>query len=258
MRTILLALLTTITACKASGGFSLNGGSTRSTSSGGGGVPSTNGAYPPTAGHAVVSDATTAAIAANGHPFDVNKDCYGEHPAIDFHRTPVLYWPCFDFAELPGTAEYSTFARNCDEVNEAFKGDASIACQIEHKGFDDHFAAQAKVPRNADRDPSDPGNYCGMIFGEFAGRHAIVTNTLGMLAKPTVRAEFLAKVKSISCVYDDAKGGTAELAGTDLRLYTSKTADQGWVFPAIQRTRAFPALEAFVQEYGTCQGGFSC
>lgn len=259
MRAILILVLTT--SCTATGGLSLSGGGsttggTTGTTASSGGSPATGAA--PIRSHAVVADETRAAIAASGHHFDVNKDCYGDHPGIDFHRDPIVYWPCFDHAERPDSAEYSGFARDCDELNRPFAPDDHLACRIEHRGFDAHFAAQAAIPRDRDRDGGDPGNACGLVMAELAGRVAGLPDPLGMLAKPGPRAELLAKVKTITCVYDDARGGTVELAGTDLRFYTSQRAGTGWLFEGLLRTQAFPALEAFVQEYGACTSGYSC
>lgn len=263
MRAISILVLA-VTACTATGGFSwtaggTTGGGTTGGGTGGAGSPSSPAtSHPPARSHAVVSEETRAAIAAAGHPFDVNRDCYGDHPGIDYHRDPIVYWPCFDFAERPGSAEYSTFARDCDELAAAFGADGAIACRIEHRGFDAHFAAHAAIPRQRDRDGSDPGNACDMILAELDGRHAGAANTLGMLTKPAVRAEFLAKVKTVTCAYDDQRGGTVELAGTDLRFYTKQRVGEGWVLDELLRTGAFPALDAYVQEYGACITGYSC
>ena len=53
------------------------------------------------------SSPTPAILPSTGHPFDVNSDCFGEHGRVDYHRDPVLLWPCFDYADDKGTAEYS-------------------------------------------------------------------------------------------------------------------------------------------------------
>ena len=220
------------------------------------GLSWTGGMHGGTGSTASNSSPAPAILPSTGHSFDLNRDCFGEHGRVDYHRDPILLWPCFDYADDKGTAEYSELAKNCDEVNEALK--SSIACHLDHKSFDAHFAAQAKIPKAADRDGHDPGGYSSVVFSQFSGRAALVDNTLGMLAKPAAKKEFLAKVNSITVAYDDERGGTALLQGKNLVLFVNQSLDSAWVFQAIRRLKAFPALEAFVQEYGACKGGYSC
>lgn len=242
-----LVFVVVLSAC--TGGFSLNGGTHASggASAGGGGASS------PTA-----SDTTIQGSSSSPKGFDINRDCFGEDSRIAWHRDPILRWNCFDYAEMPDTAEYSDWAKNCDELNKEL-GTPSIACKIDHKSFDAHYAAEAKKPRNNDRDPSDPGNYCSRVMSEFSGRTAGLPNTFGMMKKkPGSKKELLAKVKQITCAYDDERGGSVELQGKNLVFFMKTQLDGGFILPSIRQTKQFPELEKFIAEYGVCQGGFSC
>jgi hypothetical protein len=204
------------------------------------------------------SETTIQPSGGGGRGFDLNKECFGENSRIDWHRDPILRWNCFDYAESPGTAEYSSFARNCDDLNQQL-GTPAIACKMDHKSFDAHYALEAKKPKNNDRDPSDPGNYCEQIMAEFGGRAALATATFAMMKKtPATKKELLSKVKQITCAYDEERGGTVELQGKNLIFFTNSKAGSGWIYPSIQRGKQFPELEKYVAEYGVCQGGFSC
>ncbi|HUJ63204.1 MAG TPA: hypothetical protein VLX92_32120 [Kofleriaceae bacterium] len=240
MNRIALVLLAGCTA-----GFSLSHG--LSSSSSASASPSSGGG----------ANAPVLASSGGSH-FDVNRDCYGEHGRVDWHRDPILFWPCFEYDELKNTAEYSDNAKNCDEVNDLLK--SKIACRIDHKGFDAHFAEQAKIMPASQRDSSDPGSYCSMVYTEFAGREALVTGTLHMFNKtPAARKEFLAKVNQITCAYDDKRAHTVELQGKNLVFFVGQKADStGWQFPEFRRLKQFPELEKVYAEYGECQGGFSC
>lgn len=232
----LVSLVAFLSAC-GGGGFSLS-------SSSGGGVSS------PTA-----SD-TTIASSHGGGSFDYNRDCTGAENRIGWHRDPIVRWNCFDYAEMKGTVEYSQFARDCDEMNSQIGGGA-IACKIDHKSFDAHYAEEAKKEKNSDRDGSDPGNYASMLMAEFTGRTAGKANSLGMLLKH--KAELTGKVNQITCAYDDKRGGTVELQGKNLILFTSHEESQGGrILDGLRRTKQFPELEKFFLEYGACTGGFSC
>lgn len=235
----LVSLVAFLSAC-GGGGFSFSSDA----SAGGGGVSS------PTA-----SD-TTIAPSHGGGSFDYNRDCTGAENRIGWHRDPIIRWNCFDYAELKGTVEYSQWARDCDEMNNQIGGGA-IACKMDHKSFDAHFAEEAKKEKNSDRDPSDPGNYCSMLMSEFTGRSAGKANSLGMLLKH--KDELVANVKQITCAYDDERGGTVELQGKNLVLFTShKDSDGNGILTGLRKTKKFPKLEAFFNEYGACSGGFSC
>jgi hypothetical protein len=245
-----LVFVVVLSAC--TGGFSLNGGTHASggANAGGGGG---GGASSPTA-----SDTTIQGSSSSPKGFDINRDCFGEDSRIAWHRDPILRWNCFDYAEMPDTAEYSDWAKNCDELNKEL-GAPSIACKIDHKSFDAHYAAEAKKPRNNDRDSSDPGNYCSRVMSEFSGRTAGLPNTFAMMKKkPATKKELLAKVKQITCAYDDERGGTVELQGKNLVFFMKTQLDGGFILASIRQTKQFPELEKFIAEYGVCQGGFSC
>jgi hypothetical protein len=243
-----LAYVVFVSAC--TGGFSLNGGAHSSAGAGGGGGGGTSS---PTA-----SDTTILGSSGGAKGFDLNRDCFGEDGRVAWHRDPILRWNCFDYAEMPGTAEYSEWAKNCDALNQEL-GAPSIACKIDHKSFDAHFAAEAKKARNADRDSSDPGSYCEQVMSEFTGRTALVANTFAMMKKkPAGKKELLAKVKQITCAYDDERGGSVELQGKNLVFFMKTQLSGNWILPSIRQGKQFPELEKFVAEYGVCQGGFSC
>jgi len=237
-----LAYVVCLSAC---GGFSLGAHAGGGASGGGGG-----GVSSPTA-----SD-TTIQPSSGGGSFDYNRDCFGDDGRVAWHRTPILRWNCFDYADMKGTVEYSQWSKDCDEMNTQI-GSGAIACKMDHKSFDAHYAEEAKKEKNIDRDPSDPGNYCSMLLAELTGRTAGKANALGMLLKH--KAELVGKVKQLTCAYDEERGGTVELQGKNLILFTSKKEAQGGgILTGIRKTKQFPELEKFFTEYGACQGGFSC
>ena len=109
---------------------------------------------------------TAAPSSSGGRQFDVNRDCFadasGAGGRIDYHRDPILFWPCFEAAGQPGRPEYSSFARNCDDTNKTLG--LSLACRIDHRGFDAHYRLEAKKPKELNREARDPGGYCEAVL----------------------------------------------------------------------------------------------
>jgi len=196
------------------------------------------------------SAASTAPSSNGGKQFDVNRDCFadasGAGGRIDYHRDPVLFWPCFEGGQ-PGTAEYTSFARNCDDTNKALG--TSLACRIDHRGFDAHYRLEAQKAKELNRETRDPGNYCDSVFAVFQAR-VVAPSTLNDIAvHPKVKREFLSKVKAFVCAYDDDRAAQVELANGNLTFYV-KASDNSprtdWIDRGIRRL--FPEYEKWHSE----------
>jgi hypothetical protein len=205
------------------------------------------------------SEDAHAALAGAQEPFQIGK-CYGSYRRVDYHRDPILDWPCFEFA-APQNVNYqnsSIFAVDCKLLSDLFDG--AISCKIDHPSFDAHFAAQAKLAKASKRDDKDPGDYCKAVIEVFMGNSSLDHNTAKTFNRTkAARAELMSKVTSITCAYNEANAGTAKLVGHSLVFYTNRNHLEGhWVLDAVRKSRAFPELEKVIQEYGPCEAGFTC
>ena len=172
------------------------------------------------------------------HVFDYNKDCFatqGSGGNVDFGRSPIVWWDCFDYSKLKGTAEYSQFAKNCDQTNEAL-GVTSLTCTIDHKGFDDFYKLEAKKKvkdRNDTFTPLECAHALGLFMGNNAGSPP-VTGTITRHAK--IKAEFLAKVSTLTCVFDAKHRNTVSLDGKTLTFHIAPgDGDNGYIEKAMRR-----------------------
>jgi hypothetical protein len=181
----------------------------------------------------------TVSNGGGGKAFDVNRDCTadagGSGGRLDYHRDPILFWPCFEGGQ-PGTAEYSTFAHNCDDTNKTLG--SSLACRIDHRGFDEHYRLEAAKSKQLNRESRDPGDYCESVFQVFQAR-VVAPSTLGDIAThPKIKQEFLSKVKTLVCAYDDERAAQIELSNGNLMFYV-KASDNAprtdWIDRGIQR-----------------------
>src|SRR6185503_17773052 len=118
-------------------------------------------------------------LAGSQDPFEIGK-CFGSYRRVDYHRDPILDWPCFEYAapKNVGFGNSSIFAVNCAALNAVFK-DAGLQCKIDHPSFESHYAAQAKLTKASARDTKDPGDYCTAIIQVFLGQSGLDANTAG-------------------------------------------------------------------------------
>jgi hypothetical protein len=132
------------------------------------------------------------------HAVDVNGEC-GTGKEVNWHRNPVLHWPCFEEKDPGGFVPSTQIA--CKQLAEAVK--APLTCKIDHASYDKHFAAEAKKPKLDDRDHSTPDSDCAYAIGVMLGSNAGTEGISSYFSNEEALAkEFNKLVKSIVCVWD--------------------------------------------------------
>ncbi|HEY1817733.1 MAG TPA: hypothetical protein VGG74_35575 [Kofleriaceae bacterium] len=182
--------------------------------------------------------------------------------AIIWHRMPTVDWRCYD-----GAGESSLQSdHSCAFFNQALglpnvvdhAAKDTVPCEIEHAGFEAHYESEAKnVPEAYKRDPNDPAFYCGQryLIGMFLGNignsnaHSVAAY---LKQSASGKADFVSKVKKLSCAYDDKKSESVTLSkdGT-LTFYLSsalaRSGNQFWVAAGLRKL--FPEYKAWAAEH---------
>lgn len=209
---------------------------------------------------AVVAIASLLVAVGSAHAdpkFDWNKDCVpsvGDKGSIDYHRTPIVLWACFEGAADDVPEPF--LQQECGFVADAFKfanggTDAPpIACKLDHKRFEDHYKLEAKKPRDRDRDQQSLSSYCTSVFTMLLGHMAGGPDPMDIFKRSdAARKEFFAKVKTLTCAYDDKLANSVSFTGGNLTFYVSHadSGDIGWVDAGLQKF--LPAYHKAAKEY---------
>jgi hypothetical protein len=175
------------------------------------------------------------------------------HAGVDYDANPVVKWED-EKGPLRG------FFSQCTALKEgihgaADKGLGTVVCRFDEKSFNDHYAKEKKDKADNARDNSSPTNHCGYAIGQLNGSGG--SGGSGFLADQYIRAPkpsaaFRAKVKTITCIYDDNPKTSPSLTLVKNELVIrcgkkqpdgdSRCNESGWIVKGL--ATAFPEFKA--------------
>src|SRR4051812_7521565 len=140
---------------------------------------------------------------------------YGVVAVVAMRGTPVLANMDYDANPLVKWADEKGPLRGyfsqCTALKEGIhgaedKGLGSVTCRFDEASFDAHYAKEKKDKPDRERDNSSPTGHCGYAVGQLngsggSGSTTYLADQFIRAAKPA--AAFRARVKSITCIYDD-------------------------------------------------------
>jgi hypothetical protein len=177
---------------------------------------------------------------------------------MDYDKNPLVNW-ADEKGPLRGYFSQCTALKDgIHGVND--KGLGTVTCRYDEKSFNDHYAKEKKDKPDNTRDNSSPTGHCGYAIGQFNGSGG--SGSSGYLADQYIRAPkpaaaFRAKVKTITCIYDDSDktAPSLTLENTDLVIRCGKKQPDGdsrcnesaWIVKGL--AKAFPEFKAEWNEH---------